>query len=500
MPLARFSAEDANRNLRRNRASMWPDGRLPTDRLGELAKPTFTPTFTFSKADRIMTIGSCFAREMEHRLASLGFDLPMKAVVLPPEERATKTENDIISKFTVQSIENELVWVSGRPPPAPEKLFLQVGEGLWHDPQLVNNAHPASIERVGERRAMVQDAFRQLPSCRIVIITLGLAEAWFDQETQLYLNTAPPLPAIRRDPGRFSLDVLDYDEIFSSLERIYALLSEHGHPDFKVLITVSPVPFKATFTGEDAITANTYSKSVQRAACQAFVARHENVDYFPSYEIVTLSNRELVYERDNVHIGGSTVAYIVDQVLTNYAPELRFKHAKVGTPKTRRVGVADTYLDYFVRAKHQVEEGEFEMAAQSCQAAIDQFYDQMSHRDKSSAHSLYGSVMMRMKSWPEAAEQLEMCTRLAPAESEHWHKLGRIYDQLGRRQEALAALERAVQINPGDVEIRNSLMTARTGLRRLKRMATSGARGPRPKGFLVGLRRLLRAKPQPVED
>jgi hypothetical protein len=348
MPVARFSSEEANRNLRRNRNSLWPDGRLPTDRLEKLAKLSFTPSFTFSKKDRIMTIGSCFAREIEHRLAGLGFDLPMKQIELPAEERATKTANDIVSKFTVQSMENELVWSTGAAPPPPEKLFLQVGEDLWHDPQLVNNVTPASIERLSERRRLVEGAFRQLPSCKVVVITLGLAEAWYDHETGLYLNTAPPGPSLKYYPGRFSLDLLSYEEISASLDRIYALLKAHGHPDFKVLITVSPVPFKATFSGGDALTANTYSKAVQRAACEAFVRRHANVDYFPSFEIVTLSDRELVYEKDNVHVSNSTVAYIVDQVLTHYTPDVTFKRAKVGAPKTRREGAEEKPFDLFV--------------------------------------------------------------------------------------------------------------------------------------------------------
>ena len=496
MPLVRLSASDANRNLRRNRASMWPDGRLPTGRLGELATLTFKPTFTFSKADRIMTIGSCFARGMEHRLASLGFDLPMKDIVVPAEERATKTENDIVSKFTVQSIENELRWAAGQPPPPPEALFLQVGEGLWHDPQLVNNVHPASLERVGERRAMVQDAFRQLPSCKIVIITLGLAEAWFDHETSLYLNTAPPLPSINRSTDRFSLDVLDYEDIFASLERIYELLKAHGHPDFKVLITVSPVPFKATFSGEDAITANSYSKAVQRAACEAFVARHENVDYFPSFEIVTMSHRELVYERDNVHISGSTVAYIVDHVLSGYTPDLEFKPARVGIPKTRRDGVEDNHLDFFARAKHHLEEGELESAAECCKAALDGFYERMSDREKSSAHSLYGSTLMRMQRWEEAAAQLEGATRLSPAEAEHWYKLGRAYDGLGRRKDAIAALERAAEISPNDVGVKHSLAKTRSAFGAIK----SAAVRSRSDGFFLGLRRLLGVRPVPAGD
>ena len=465
MPIARLSVADANQNLRRNRVSMWPDGRLPTGRLGELAKLAFTPSFTFSKADRIMTIGSCFAREMEHRLDSLGFDLPMKSVELPAEERATKTLNDLLSKYTVESMENELAWVSGTAPPPPEKLFLQVGEGLWHDPQLVSNVHPASLERVIERRAMVNGAFGQLSGCRVVIITLGLAEAWYDHETSLYLNTAPPQAATNSQPKRFSLDVLDYNDIYSSLERIYAILERAGHPDFKVLITVSPVPFKATFSGQDAITANTYSKAVQRAACQAFVARHDNVDYFPSFEIVTMSHREFVYERDNIHVSNSAVAYIVDQVLAAYAPDVEFQHAKVGTPKTRRSGVEDNHFDMFAVAKHHFEEGELDQAAEVCRSAIDRFYDQMSDRQKCSIRGLYGLTLRKLERWDEAIVELEACTQLVPGEAEHWLKLGRALLQAGRRREAIVALKRAMEISPGDLAIKRSLARAKADIR-----------------------------------
>ena len=484
MPINRLSLSEANQNLRRNRVSMWPDGRLPTGRLGQLAKLTFTPSFTFSKADRIMTIGSCFAREIEHRLDSLGFDLPMKKVALPAEERATKTQNDLLSKYTVESMENELAWISGQAPPPPEKLFLQVGEGLWHDPQLVSNVHPASMERVLERRAMVSNAFGQLPSCRIVIITLGLAEAWYDHETSLYLNTAPPQAATNSQPNRFSLDVLDYNDIYDSLERIYEILTRAGHPDFKVLITVSPVPFKATFSGQDAITANTYSKAVQRAACQAFVARHDNVDYFPSFEIVTMSHRELVYERDNIHVSNSTVAYIVDSVLAAYSPEIEFQHAKVGTPKTRRQGVEDNHFDMFAVAKHHFEEGEVEQAAEVAQSAIDRFYDQMSDRQKCSVRGLHGSALMKLERWDAAVAELEICTQLLPAEAEHWHKLGRALGQAGRRREAIAALQRGIEISPNDVAIKRSLTRAKADIvTPAKKFA-----------------RMLGVRPEPVEE
>jgi GSCFA family/TPR repeat len=465
MPIVRLSAEEANRNLRGNRASLWPDGRVPTSRLGDLAKVSFEPSFSFSKSDKILTIGSCFAREMERRLSKLGFDLPMTKVVLPQEERYTKTENDILIKFTTQSIENELAWAQEPSlQPDPEALFLQVGEALWHDPQLVNNVYPATLERMGERREMVRSAFQEAKDCKIVIITLGLAEAWYDHETGLYLNTAPPPQALKRHPARFSLDVLAYEDISDSLERIWSRLEAFGHPDFKMLITVSPVPFKATFSGQDAITANSYSKAVQRAACQAFVARHANVDYFPSYEIVTMSDRELVYEKDNVHVGSSTVAWIVDQVLGRYAPDIEFKPARVGTPRTRREDAPDKHLDLFVLAKHHFAEGELDKARQACEQVLDRFYDQMSVWDQNAVHVTLGSILAKQGDWAGATAQFETAVELCPQYPEGWQKLGQAYAWSGRRADAARALERALQINPNDEGCRKALEKARLGL------------------------------------
>jgi tetratricopeptide (TPR) repeat protein len=445
MPIARLSAEDANRNLRRNRASLWPDGRADGSRLGDLARISFTPSFTFSRDDKILTIGSCFAREMERRLASLGFDLPMTRVVLPREERYTKTENDILSKFTCQSIENELVWArdpSAQPP--PEQLFLQVGENLWHDPQLVSNVSTAPLGRVGERRDMVRAAFQEAPDCRVVIITLGLAEAWYDHETGLYLNTAPPPQAIKRSPTRFSLDVLSFEDIDASLERIWGHLKAFGHPDFRMLITVSPVPFKATFTGQDAITANSYSKAVQRAACQAFVARHDNVDYFPSYEIVSMSDRRRVYDRDNVHVSPPTVFSIVDQVLGGYAPELEIRSVEPPVPR------GENHMDLFVLAKHHLADGDLAKAQEVCEQTMQRFYETMSAFDRNALHRMYGSVLQKQQKWPEALAHFETCVELFPQHAENWRKLGIACKRVGRHAEGLAAFERALAINPND--------------------------------------------------
>ncbi len=446
MPLASIPADEASRNLRRSRASLWPDDRVPGDRLSGVAKLELRPTFQFGVEDRILTLGSCFAREIEFRLMELGFDCPLVGAAIPTEEQRSKVQNGLLIKYTIQSIENELRWAAGEAAPEPEALFLEIGDGVWHDPQLVANAPPLPMDRVKARRALVQEAMAQFTSCRVVIVTLGLAEAWFDEQTSLYLNVAPPAPALSRYPGRFRLDVLDHDDILQSLERIWALLRSRGPADLKMLLTVSPVPFKATFSGEDAITANAYSKAVQRAAASAFVRRHADVDYFPSYEIVTMTAREQAYEPDNIHVAPALVRHITDMVLRAYAPEVADRLPEGEAP---RLGRSDsrTHLDYFSLAKHHLAAREFEQAETVARELIAQFGASISRRDRSISHYLLGTALMGAHRWAAGAAELEHAAGFDPQQGVVLYKLGQCHEHLGDWPQALAAYQGAVELN-----------------------------------------------------
>jgi tetratricopeptide (TPR) repeat protein len=460
MPIASFTADQAMENLRRSRASIWPDDRVPGERLTGVAKVELKPSFQFSRADRVLTLGSCFAREMEVRLIHLGFDAPLARVSVPAEERNTKMQNDILIKYTIESMENELRWAAGEAPPPPEKLFLEVADGLWHDPQLLHSAPPLPMQRLLERRAMVQEAMETFPTCRVVIITLGLAEAWFDEETGLYLNTAPPPGAMRRCPGRFRLDVLSHDDILNSLERVWDLLAEKGAPDVKMLLTVSPVPFKATFTGEDAIMANSYSKSVQRAAAQAFAQRHEGVDYFPSYEIVTMTSRELAYERDNAHVTLGLVNNITDNVLKAYAG-IEVDSGEVRAPNSRQAGAQGTHFDLFVLTKHHMAAKEYPEAEAACRDLLRRFGETITVRERGITHFLLARALNSQQRLDEAIEEYRRAAELDPQDGLVYYKLGQCYEKLDRWPEALAAFERAAAINSQRPEYANKLQETR---------------------------------------
>jgi hypothetical protein len=68
--------------------------------------------------------------------------------------------------------------------------------------------------------------------------------------------------------------------------RSYSVSIRPSHACVRFLLTVSPVPLTATASGQHVMVATMQSKSVLRAAASEMVARRDDVDYFPSYELI----------------------------------------------------------------------------------------------------------------------------------------------------------------------------------------------------------------------
>ena len=119
-------------------------------------------------------------------------------------------------------------------------------------------------------------------------------------------------------PTRYEFHLTSFAENWTNLEAIYALLSQYGHPNVHIIVTVSPVPLMNTFSSMDIVVANTWAKSLLRAVDQEWAAAHANVAYFPSYEIVQSSDRAAVWECDFRHVRGAGAHHIMDLFLGNY--------------------------------------------------------------------------------------------------------------------------------------------------------------------------------------
>jgi tetratricopeptide (TPR) repeat protein len=448
MPLLTLSSAQASGNVRSNRLGHWPVRPHDQARLRGVPKVGFDPGFTLEPGEPIFTVGSCFARSIEARLHQLGFELPALGVKLDAEERnESGAANNILNKYTPFSILNEVRWALDPAAAFPEESFLDVGEGLWSDPQTAPQTRPAPIERLRERRRMIGGLYARLPQCRVVIMTLGLAESWFDLKTGLYLNGNPHRAALKREPDRFELHVLTVEEIGAALEQIHALLAAHGHPDVRILLTVSPVPLAATMRDIDVITANTYSKSALRAAAEGFVLAHENVDYLPSYEVVTHADRTVAFVDDCRHVARPVVADIVGGMIARYVPGAAPEDVAAAAPSGP--GVEDARARLRTAMKHK----EFDKAVRIlaglkdgawAQAGFSEFEYRLEH----------GRVLMLAKKVLEAEAELSRACELDPESIPALIGLARARRMLGRRREAEDCLARAVELDPRDPQLR----------------------------------------------
>ena len=85
---------------------------------------------------------------------------------------------------------------------------------------------------------------------------------------------------------------------------------KQANPRCRIIVTVSPVPLRATFLDQNVLISNSISKATLVVATHEFVARHDDVHYFPGYELVTVGIKKPL-ERDNRHVRRRAVARIM---------------------------------------------------------------------------------------------------------------------------------------------------------------------------------------------
>jgi hypothetical protein len=141
-------------------------------------------------------------------------------------------------------------------------------------------------EAVLMRHVHLRKVGGMLTQTSVMIFTLGLAEAWMDRATGRVYPVCPGVIAGEFDPVRHAFVNFSYADVLEDLSRARKLLHDI-RADMRLLLTVSPVPLTATASGQHVLAATGYSKAVLRAAAGEFADLHGDVDYFPSYEIVT---------------------------------------------------------------------------------------------------------------------------------------------------------------------------------------------------------------------
>lgn len=250
--------------------------------------------FSLKKSERVATAGSCFAQHIGHNLERRGAAF-MNCEPAPDFITDTATArrfgygvfscrygNIYTSRQLVQLFDEAF----GRRTPA---------EVVWTKDERFFDAMRPGVNPVGHsdadtvlamRRAHLSAVRKMFEEVDLFVFTMGLTEGWEATGDGTMYPMAPGTACGQFDPQKYRFHNLRYGEIMEDMTAFRDRLKE-VNPTARILLTVSPVPLMATASEDHVLVASSYSKSVLRAVAGDMAEDHEDVFYFPSYEIIS---------------------------------------------------------------------------------------------------------------------------------------------------------------------------------------------------------------------
>ncbi len=268
----------------------------------------------------IASMGSCFAREIKQVLVKEGYSYITEEPDHPASTHASAAWERLYNTYSMRQIfeytfgpwQPHLRWWNAPISGSVQDPYRRI---ILYDTQETAEAD-FRHHRACSRRALTK--------ARVLILTLGLTEIWQDRgDGSVICLPAGPYVNEGGDMSRYEFRVSRYGENLDNLERIHALMHAHN-PSCELLMTVSPVHLWATFRNDiDVISASCNSKSTLRAVADEFASRHDNVHYFPAYEMATiyrpiLGEQIFTQGREPFHVNQATVAFIMEQFFRFY--------------------------------------------------------------------------------------------------------------------------------------------------------------------------------------
>lgn len=236
------------------------------------------------KNSHVVGVGSCFAWNVTKYLHKRGYraHLPEDGVEI---QRAGSNHTFALRQLL------EWAWTGKEP----------IDE-TWYDKDINN------IERTEQLRQEIAEYFS---AADVFILTLGLSEVWYNKQTNDVFWRA--VPQHKHDPNKHGFRVTTVEENKENLHAVLDLIKKYA-PKAKIIVTLSPVPLRATFRPISQMSANSVSKAILRVTIDEVWRERDDFSYWPSYEIVKEflpATKGHPYDPDNIHVTDEAVAFIM---------------------------------------------------------------------------------------------------------------------------------------------------------------------------------------------
>jgi hypothetical protein len=300
-------------------AIMWPmpnHAKHPRSKFDML--PYVKQYKIMNKNTAIGSAGSCFAVEIAKVLQQEDFNYVISELGDNPAEEAIIDGYAVGSGKAMYSANFGILFNTPSLRQLAEKAFsekkfnkylVKDDNGYFMDPYRENVFFHNKENYLTDYPKHVAAIKDTLMSSEVFIFTAGLNECW-----ELFDGTV-----ISRNPRRgfhhmIQHKILTVQENIDNILTFFNIVKRHN-PNFKLVLTLSPVPLLATGRGDThhILEANTHSKAVLRVALEEVVSSHPDIYYLPSYELVT-ECQELAWEGDHRHVTPETV----DRVITMF--------------------------------------------------------------------------------------------------------------------------------------------------------------------------------------
>jgi hypothetical protein len=255
----------------------------------------FVPSvkFKINSNDKVATAGSCFAQHIAVNLKNLGlshFIAENPPIILTAERAAELGYSQFSARYgniyTARQLRQLIEFAFNL---RSRMTIADHSHTGWIDllrPGVDVEGHGSLHELECDRSFHLDSVKKLFNDTDFFIFTLGLTEAWYDEESNIVFPVCPGTKSGKFDPNKHKFINFSAMEVIEDLRWCIDFITQIN-PRLKWIFTVSPVALSATATNRNVLVATAASKAILRAAAEEIVNHHENCDYFPSLEITT---------------------------------------------------------------------------------------------------------------------------------------------------------------------------------------------------------------------